>query len=147
MQYVAKAWISELLLKAPFIQPLGVELLMAVPDKIHLRLPLRQELTGVDQYVHSGAIAALAEFAGTVAAVSGVEDQDLVAACLTSQLNLTFVSTPHGKAIDAVATVVHRTEKQAVVDISIHGDDCRILAKATTICRIFEQPGLVEQAA
>lgn len=147
MQHVAKAWISELLLKAPFIQPFGVELLAAIPEKIHLRLPFRQEISGVDQHMHSGAIAALVEFAGTVAAVSGIEKQDAVAGCITSQMNLTFVSTPYGTGVDAVATVAHRTEKQVVVDVCVYGDDSRILAKATTICRIFEQPRLVNKAA
>ncbi|EKF17676.1 PaaI family thioesterase [Nitratireductor pacificus] len=136
-----------MLLKAPFIQPLGIEMISAVPERIHIRLPFREELTGVDQHVHSGAIAALVEFAGTVAAVSGIGDEDKVAGCITSQINLTFLSAPYGTRVDAVATVAHRTEKQVVIDVSIHGDDDRALARATTICRIFEAPYVVEEAA
>jgi hypothetical protein len=72
MQQIAQAWINELLLKAPFIAPLGIDIVYAAQDRVHIRLPFREQISSIGNHVHSGAVAALIEFAGTVAAVSGI---------------------------------------------------------------------------
>jgi uncharacterized protein (TIGR00369 family) len=138
MPSLAREWIDEILLRTPFARSLGIIFLSAHGDAVKMRLPVQTDVTQLPNNVHSGAIATLIEVSGSAAAVLGAGNLS-IAGCATSQLNITFLSLGDSGYIDADAAVVHRTATQAVVDVTVTGDDGRPIAKATTICRIFDK--------
>lgn len=142
MRSLAREWIDEILLRTPFARSLGIIFLSAHGDAVKMRLPVQGDVTQLPNNVHSGAIAALIEVAGSAAAVLGAGNLS-IAGCATTQLNITFLSLGDSRYLDANATIVHRTGTQAVVDVTIISDDGRPIAKATTVCRIFEKRAAV----
>lgn len=121
-----------------FARSLGIIFLSTHGDAVKMRLPVQGDVTQMPDNVHSGAIAAFIEISGSAAAVLGAGNLS-IAGCATSQLNVTFLSLGDSRYLDANAAVVHRTATQAVVDVTVTSDDGRPIAKATTICRIFEK--------
>ncbi|QND54425.1 PaaI family thioesterase (plasmid) [Phyllobacterium sp. 628] len=138
MRSLAREWIDEILLRTPFARSLGIIFLSTHGDAVKMRLPVQGDVTQMPDNVHSGAIAAFIEISGSAAAVLGAGNLS-IAGCATSQLNVTFLSLGDSRYLDANAAVVHRTATQAVVDVTVTSDDGRPIAKATTICRIFEK--------
>ena len=142
MRSLAREWIDEILLRTPFARSLGIIFLSAQGDAVKLRLPVQGDVTQLPGNAHSGAIATLIEVAGSAAAVLGASNLS-IAGCATSQLNITFLALGDSRYLDAATTIVHRTASPAVVDVTITSDDGRPMAKATTICRIFEKRAAV----
>jgi uncharacterized protein (TIGR00369 family) len=59
--------IDHFIIGAPLGRLLGLELLDAGVDEVHVRLPWRTEVTTVGDTVHGGAISALIDTAATAA--------------------------------------------------------------------------------
>lgn len=76
MQQATRYWIDEILVKSPFAEPLGLQVVAAEPDRVSLRLPFRAGLATVGTIVHGGAIATLIDVAGAAASASAITGDD-----------------------------------------------------------------------
>lgn len=115
--------------QSPFVGLLGVEIERLTHDEVCLRLPFRPELVTVDQMVHGGALAALADITAMAAAWCGTELPDKLRGVTTS-LSLEFLAPAHAEGLLAWGRPLRRGATLTSCEVDIVGVSGTPVAKA-----------------
>ena len=106
----------------PFVQLLGVEIAEVGPDRSLLRLALRPETLNPHGLVHGGALFTLADnAAGCAASTDG-------RTYVTQAGDIHFLRVQASGAVQAEARVRHRGRSTVLVEVSVTGEDDKLLA-------------------
>ena len=109
----------------PFVQLLGVEIEEVAPDRSRLRLELRPESLNPHGLAHGGVLFTLADnAAGSAASTDG-------RTYVTQTGDIRFVRTQASGSVVAEAQVRHRGRSTVLVEVSLTGEEGRLLATAS----------------
>jgi len=99
-------------------------------------LPATGWMRGPSGYVHSGALALLADGALVGAVISGLPPRTL---CTTAELSMTFLARlPAGRGdVTARGRLLHLDTEMGLAEVSVHDDDDRLVAHGTSRCTVF----------
>lgn len=103
---------------SPMLQHLGIQLEDLQDGAAKLSLPFAEHLVTVDQTVHGGAIATLADTAAMAAAWSGASPPESLRGS-TVDLTLHYLAPAVGSDLIAHARVLHRGLSLIHVDIDV----------------------------
>ena len=106
----------------PFVQLLGVEIAEVGPDRSLLRLALRPETLNPHGLVHGGALFTLADNA------AGSTDGRTY---VTQAGDIHFLRVQASGAVQAEARVRHRGRSTVLVEVTLTGEEGRLLATAS----------------
>ena len=109
----------------PFVQLIGVEIVEVEPDRSLLRLELRPEMLNPHGLVHGGALFTLADNAAGCA--SSTDGRTYV----TQGGDIHFLHTQASGAVWAEALVKHRGRSTVLVEVTLTGEEGRLLATAS----------------
>ena len=109
----------------PFVQLIGVEIAEVGPDRSLLRLELRPEMLNPHGLVHGGALFTLADNAAGCA--SSTDGRTYV----TQGGDIHFLHTQASGAVWAEALVKHRGRSTVLVEVTLTGEEGRLLATAS----------------
>ena len=108
----------------PFVLHNGIEVEDVFPDRSILRLELRRESMNLHGFVHGGALFTLADnAAGSAASTDG-------RVYVTQASDIHFLRTQASGLVRAEARVRHRGRSSVLVDVSITGEQDKLLATA-----------------
>jgi uncharacterized protein (TIGR00369 family) len=113
-------------LKTPFAEFLGVKLTHISPERVEAELAVRHELATVPDILHGGAIMALADNLGGVAAAVNMPEGARTAT-IESKTNF-FAAIPVGETARAECTALHRGRTTMVWQTKITRNDGRLCA-------------------
>ena len=132
-----RVFIEEVLVDSPLGRRLGFELVSLEPEKARLRLPFRPENVTLESIVHGGAVAALIDTAGAIAAASNAPLDMLPGA--TSSLNISYLAP--GVAVDLTATaeIAYRTKGRVLADVLVRDEAAGLVAKGMVTLRLFDR--------
>ena len=109
----------------PFVQLIGVEIVEVAPDRSLLRLELRPETMNPHGLVHGGALFTLADnAAGCAASTDG-------RTYVTQAGDIHFLRVQASGAVQAEARVRHRGRSTVLVEVTLTGEEGRLLATAS----------------
>ena len=109
----------------PFVIRNGVEVEDVFPDRAILRLTIGPDSMNLHGFVHGGALFTLADnAAGSAASTDG-------RFYVTQASDIHFLRTQGEGVARAEAHVRHRGKSTVLVDVSITGDDDKLLATAS----------------
>jgi acyl-CoA thioesterase len=114
----------------------GRRIVDASPGSATYALPATGWMLGPNGFVHSGALALLADGALVAAVISGLGPRTL---CTTAELSLTFLARlPAGRG-DVVARgrLLHLDAEMGLADVFVHDADDRLVAHGTSRCTVF----------
>ena len=114
--------LDQVIVRSPYGNLLGLELLEAAPDLARVRMPFRPEVTTVGDTVHGGAISALVDVAATAAfwanAVIVPESRGT-----TIGFSVSFLAAGRGKDLVATASVRRRGRDVSTGEVTVHDTD------------------------
>jgi uncharacterized protein (TIGR00369 family) len=113
---------------SPLVGHLGIELETLEPDHAVLRLPWREVLATMGDVVHGGAIAAVADTAGMVAAWSDDTEPESLAGA-TASLSVDFLAPARAADVIADARVLRRGRRLCFCEVDVRAGDT-LVAKA-----------------
>lgn len=109
----------------PFVQLLGTEILDVEPGFSRMRLAVRPELLNPHGLVHGGALFSLADnAAGCAASTDG-------RTYVTQSGDIHFLRALSSGAVVAEAQTRHRGKSTVLVEVSLSGEDGKLLATAS----------------
>ena len=109
----------------PFVQLVGIEIEEVGQDCSRLRLAIRPECLNPHGLVHGGALFTLADnAAGCAASTDG-------RTYVTQASDIHFLHTVASGSVLAEAQVKHRGRSTVLVEVSLRGEDDRLLATAS----------------
>lgn len=117
------------IVRSPYGKLLGLELASAEPDRVHVRLPYRVDVTTLGDTVHGGAIAGLVDAAAT-AAFWAHPDASPKARGTTIGFSINFVSAGRGQDLVADARVRRRGKEICTGEVSVKDGAGREVAVA-----------------
>ncbi len=120
---------------APYARKLGVRLEDLEEDRVRIRLPYVDENTTIADVVHGGAIASLVD----VAATGGCWASPRVAPGArgtTIGFSINYLTAGRGQDLVATATVIQRGASISVCDVTVHGVDGTLVARATVTYKV-----------
>ena len=103
---------------SPLVRLLGIEVNDLGTDEATLSLPFRDEITTINQVVHGGAIAALADTAVMAACWCGAEIPENLRGA-TVDLTMHYLAPANASDLTAVATVLRRGRKISHAEVSV----------------------------
>lgn len=114
---------------------LGFSLAALSEDEAQVEMPYRETLTTLGDTVHGGAIAALADTAGTASvwANAAIDDKSWGA---TIGFTINFLAAARGKTLRATGRVRRRGREISTADISVRDSECREVAVALLTYKI-----------
>jgi len=115
--------------RSPLPGHLGMVLEELGDDRAVLALPFRPELVTMGDTVHGGAIAALADTAGMVAAWA-VEEEAPDARGSTASLTVAYTAAARAEDLRAEARVVRRGRRLCVCEVRVTAPGDRVVATA-----------------
>ena len=130
-----RKFIDDVLVRSPFGETLGFELVSLEPEKALLRLPFKPGNVTLEHIVHGGAVAALIDTAGAIVSASNAPLDMLPGA--TSTLNINYLSPGDNASLLATARTVSRTKGRVVSDVAVHDEAGKLVAKALVTLRLF----------
>ncbi len=108
----------------PFVRVVGIEIEDVFPDRALLRLTIVPDSLNPHGLVHGGALFTLADnAAGCAASTDG-------RAYVTQASDIHFIRAQASGVVRAEARVRHRGRSTVLVDVSLTGEDERLLATA-----------------
>ena len=113
----------------PFADLLGAELVHASPAEVRLRLEWRPERRTAGGVLHGGALMALADCAGALAAFLNLPVGATGTTTIESKTN--FLRAVREGQVDAVARPLHVGGTTIVVDTELRDADDRLVARTT----------------
>jgi len=113
----------------PFAAELGIEILEASPELVRARLEWAPERCTVAELMHGGAIMALADNSGGIAAMLNMPPGATGTATIESKTN--FLRGVVRSAATASTRVLHAGRTMIVLETEIHRDDGKLAAKVT----------------
>ncbi len=109
----------------PFVQLVGVEIAEVVRDRSRLRLTIRPDSLNPHGLVHGGALFTLADnAAGCAASTDG-------RTYVTQGGDIHFLRAQASGTVEAAARVVHRGRSTVLVEVSLFGEEDRLMATAS----------------
>ncbi len=110
--------LNKLIVRAPYGELLGLELVQAEEDCARVRLPYRREVTTIGDTVHGGAIASLVDAAATVSfwATSKVGPGSRGT---TIGFSVNFLSAGRGRDLVATARVRKRGREVSTGEVTV----------------------------
>jgi uncharacterized protein (TIGR00369 family) len=120
---------------SPFAQQLGLSIERLDADGAELHMPYDAALATFGDTVHGGAIAALIDTAGMVAAW-GDDEPSARAAGATVSMAVDYVAAARGSDLTAHARVVRRGRSLCFMLVEVADDDGRIVATGQ-VCHRF----------
>lgn len=99
-------------------------------------LPATGWMLGPSGFVHSGALALLADGALVAAVISGLGPRTL---CTTAELSMTFLARlPAGRGeVTARGRLLHLDSAMGLAEVFVHDADDRLVAHGTSRCTVF----------
>lgn len=103
----------------PFNRFLGIKVAGLSEGRVHLTLPFRPEFVGdpIRPALHGGVISTMADVAGGLAVWSGLAEPR--ARVATIDLRVDYLRPGRLETLDALAHVVRKGNRVAVVDVSL----------------------------
>jgi len=133
--------IETFIVGAPYGRRLGAALEELEHDRVRIRLPYREEVTTIADVVHGGAIASLVDVAATAACWASPRVAP-GARGTTIGFGINYLNAGRGQDLVATATVIQRGGSLSVCEVTVHGIDGRLVAKATVTYKIASAPPL-----
>jgi uncharacterized protein (TIGR00369 family) len=112
----------------PMCATLGIELATAVPNEVRLRMPSAPELCTAGGLLHGGAVMALADSAGGLAAFLNLPDGANTA---TIESKTNFFRAVRDGTVEAISRVLHVGSSTIVVETEVRRGDGELVAKTT----------------
>jgi 1,4-dihydroxy-2-naphthoyl-CoA hydrolase len=113
--------------RLPFADLLGVEFLSADLDRVVARMRVAPDHCTLGARVHGGAVMALADTMGGVAAFINLEAEAAGTTTIESKTNF-LGSAPAGAVLVATTTPLHRGRRTQVWQTRIETEDGRLVA-------------------
>jgi uncharacterized protein (TIGR00369 family) len=113
---------------SPLVGHLGIELVTLEADHAILRLPYRPELATMGDVVHGGAIAALADTAGMVAAWADEVVPETFGGA-TASMSIDYLAPARAADVVADARVLRRGRRLCFCEVDVRTGDT-LVAKA-----------------
>jgi 1,4-dihydroxy-2-naphthoyl-CoA hydrolase len=120
----------------PLVGLLGIETVSVSPDEIRLRLPWSTRVCTSGGIMHGGALMALADTAGAMAAAFHLPGG---AGTTTTDSNTRFLGAVRQGAVEAVTRVLHKGRTLIVIDTEVRDDAGRLVAR-TSQTQLVLQP-------
>jgi 1,4-dihydroxy-2-naphthoyl-CoA hydrolase len=121
----------------PFAVELGIELLEVTRDVVRARLEWAPERTTHASMMHGGAIMALADTCGGIAAFVNMPEGATGTATIESKTN--FVRAVRSGWVTATTRALHRGRTLAVLETEVTRDDGKLAAKVAQT-QIYHYP-------
>ena len=114
----------------PFADLLGVDLLVAEPDRVEARMVVRPELCTLNGFAHGGAIMSFADTLGGAASFINLPADAKGTTTVESKTN--FVgAAPSGTTLKGMCTIVHRGRRTQVWQTRVETEDGKLIALVT----------------
>lgn len=125
---------------APYARRLGARLEELVEhDRVRVRLPYAEDNTTIADVVHGGAIASLVDVAATAACWASPRVEP-GARGTTIGFAINYLTAGRGQDLVATATVIQRGASISVCDVTVHGVDGTLVARATVTYKLASVP-------
>lgn len=121
-----------------FAAQLGAHVDEAAAGFARVRLPYQDLNTTAKQALHGGAIAALLDLAGTVAAVSTADPSNRALRTMTMSCHVSFLAGAIGEDIFGEGRVLRRGKEIVYSDVFVVNAEGKQLAQGSHVCRVFE---------
>src|SRR5690242_9731383 len=119
----------------PFARTLGIELIMATPERVVGEMTVRDELCTRPAILHGGAIMAFADTLGALATIANLPDGGRTA---TIESKTNFIgAAPAGGRITGESTPLHRGRRTMVWQTRVTTADSKLVAIVTQTQLIF----------
>jgi uncharacterized protein (TIGR00369 family) len=130
-----RSLIETYIVGAPYGRRLGVRLEEVEHDRVRVRLPYDAGNTTIADVVHGGAIASLVDIAATAASWANPRVEP-GARGTTIGFSINYLTAGRGQDLVATATVIQRGASISVCDVSAHGVDGTLVARAAVTYKI-----------
>ncbi len=117
----------------PFPSSLGNRVQRLKPGFAEVALKYKKELTQGYGYLHGGVLASLADTAAAFATRTLIEPEDKL---VTLELKINYIN-PAQSDLRALAKVIHKGRRTAVIDVEVKDKQNRLCAKALVTYVIF----------
>lgn len=124
-----------------FAAQLGTCVEQASDGFARVRLPYQDLNTTAKQALHGGAIAALLDLAGTVAAVSTADASNPALRAMTMSCHVSFLAGAIGEDVFGEGQVLRRGKEIVYSNVFVINGEGKQLAHGSHICRLFEVKG------
>lgn len=133
--------IGKVVAMMPFAKQLGLELVEAGDGYAKLRLPFKKENTTAADALHGGAIAALLDTTGAMAAWTTAEIATPRYFGSTVGVNVNYLSGVIGEDCFAEGRVLKRGREIIYSDVRVISASGKLCAQGTVVYRIVEREG------
>lgn len=131
-----RSLIETFIVGAPYGRRLGVVLEEFVEhDQVRIRLPYVEDNTTIADVVHGGAIASLVDVAATAACWASPRVEP-GARGTTIGFAINYLTAGRGQDLVATAGVIQRGASISVCDVTVHGVDGTLVARATVTYKV-----------
>ena len=131
-----RSLVETFIVGAPYGRRLGVVLDELVePDRVRVRLPYVEDNTTIADVVHGGAIASLVDIAATAACWASPRVEP-GARGTTIGFSINYLTAGRGQDLVGTATVIQRGASISVCDVTVHGLDGTLVARATVTYKV-----------
>lgn len=121
--------VRELFSRASFVRSLGIEPMTIAAGVVWARMPVSDEITQQDGYVHAGA---LATFADHTAGAAGATVMPLDRSPLSIEFKINMLRPALGPELTCEAKVLQAGRRIVIIESWVYGgDDLALVAKAT----------------
>ncbi len=114
----------------PMCATLGMSASEITPERVVLHLGWRADLCTSSDVLHGGALMALTDSAGAVAAFLNLPDGAVGTSTIESKTNF-LAAVREGDSVSATATPLHRGRSTVVIETEVRTDTGRLVAKTT----------------
>lgn len=135
---VGRERLQELFEGAGFVAQLGARIEEIAEGFARVRLPYQDLNTTARQALHGGAIAALLDLSGTVAAMSTADPSNKSLTAMTMSCHVSFLAGAIGEDIFGEGRVLRRGKEIVYSDVFVLNAEGKQLAQGSHVCRIFE---------
>ena len=113
----------------PLVETLGVEVVAASPEEVHLRLEHQDRLCTAGGILHGGALMSLADSAGAYCAFLNLPEGATGTATIESKTNF-FRAVREGH-VDAISRILHSGRTTIVVETDLRDAAGKHVARVT----------------
>ena len=113
----------------PLTETLGLEVVAASPEEVHMRLEHQDRLCTAGGILHGGALMTLADSAGAYCAFLNLPDGATRTATIESKTN--FFRAVRDGHVDATSRVLHSGRTTVVVETDLRDAEGRHVARVT----------------
>lgn len=125
----AEQWISG----SPYAQALGVQPIDVSADRVHLRLPYRDENSNPGRALHGGVAASLLAMSGGALARAALGEE--AAPFHTAAIQVSYLAAAIGEEVIAEASLLRRGKELIFADVRVDGVDGKPVARGGVTVR------------